>query len=167
MQRHQAEQQNELVRYLHDLNGWLARDVNNRQAELQGVESRIAHPRNVVHPPVSGLARFKGWLGSGTSPLQLSACCYIPACRSETLFISYRPSAFVGNVVHPPTRHSPHSLPRSSQPPANIINDNVPPAKTRSGSRSPSRHHWDSSRYRESPTRRSSHRVTPFTTLKR
>jgi hypothetical protein len=48
MQRHQNEQQNELVRYLHDLNGWLARDVNNRQAELQGVEGRIAHLQNAL-----------------------------------------------------------------------------------------------------------------------
>ena len=48
MQRHQNEQQNELVRYLHDLNGWLARDVNNRQAELQGVEDRIAHLQNAL-----------------------------------------------------------------------------------------------------------------------
>ena len=48
MQRHQNEQQNELVRYLHDLNGWLARDVNNRQAELQGVEDRIAHLQSAL-----------------------------------------------------------------------------------------------------------------------
>lgn len=48
MQRHQNEQQNELVRYLHDLNGWLARDVNNRQMELQGVEDRIAHLQNAL-----------------------------------------------------------------------------------------------------------------------
>ncbi len=48
MQRHQNEQQNELVRYLHDLNGWLARDVNNRQLELQGVEDRITHLQNAL-----------------------------------------------------------------------------------------------------------------------
>ncbi|KAG8812369.1 hypothetical protein FRC17_002057 [Serendipita sp. 399] len=48
MQRHQTEQQNELVRYLHDLNGWLARDVNNRQLELQGVEDRITHLQNAL-----------------------------------------------------------------------------------------------------------------------
>jgi hypothetical protein len=48
MQWHQNEQQNELVRYLHDLNGWLARDVNNRQTELQGVEGRIAHLQNAL-----------------------------------------------------------------------------------------------------------------------
>jgi hypothetical protein len=48
MQRHQNEQQNELVRYLQDLNGWLARDVNNRQAELQAVEGRIARLQNAL-----------------------------------------------------------------------------------------------------------------------
>lgn len=59
MQRHQNEQQNELVRYLNDLNSWLARDVNNRQMELQGVESRIAHLQDAIAGrtpvPVAGL----------------------------------------------------------------------------------------------------------------
>lgn len=41
MQRHQSDQQVELVRYLHELNQWLARDVNNRQRELQRVENRM------------------------------------------------------------------------------------------------------------------------------
>jgi hypothetical protein len=48
MQRHQNEQQKELVCYLHDLPGWLARDINNRQAELQGVEGCIAHLQNAL-----------------------------------------------------------------------------------------------------------------------
>lgn len=48
MQRHQNEQQNELVRYLHDLNRWLAREVNDRQTELQGVEGRIVHVQNAL-----------------------------------------------------------------------------------------------------------------------
>jgi hypothetical protein len=48
MQQHQNEQQDELVRYLHDLNGWLTRDVNNRQAEIQGGGGRIAHLQNAL-----------------------------------------------------------------------------------------------------------------------
>jgi hypothetical protein len=48
MQRHQNEQQNKLVRYLHDPNGWVTRDVNNRQAELQGVEGRISRLQNAL-----------------------------------------------------------------------------------------------------------------------
>jgi hypothetical protein len=55
-------------------------------------------------------------------------------------------------VVDPSIRHSLHSRPRSSQPPANIIDVNAPPVTARS--RSPSRRHQSSSRYRES--RRSS-----------
>jgi hypothetical protein len=48
MQRHQNEQQNELVRYLRDLNDWLARDVDNRHLELQSVESRISHLQDAI-----------------------------------------------------------------------------------------------------------------------
>ena len=61
-------------------------------------------------------------------------------------------------VLDPSSRHSPHSPPRSSQPLANIINDNVPPttAHSHSHSRSPSRRHRGSSHYRDAPTLRDS-----------
>jgi hypothetical protein len=38
-------QQRELMRYMSDLNDWLERDVNDRQAEIRGVNARIENLR--------------------------------------------------------------------------------------------------------------------------
>lgn len=40
-----VEQQRELMRYMADLNNWLARDVRDRQAEIRGVNARIENLR--------------------------------------------------------------------------------------------------------------------------
>jgi hypothetical protein len=72
MQRHQNEQQNELVRYLTDLNIWLAKDVTNRQTELQGVENRIAHLQDAI---------------AGRAPLHMPGLCHLYIQFSNIDFI--------------------------------------------------------------------------------
>ncbi|KAG8749504.1 hypothetical protein FRC14_001307 [Serendipita sp. 396] len=83
MQRHQTEQQNELVRYLHDLNGWLARDVSNRQLELQGVEDRITHLQNALANRLTAPCQYFFL----DCPLFKSHLCFrscIVCCRTRT-----------------------------------------------------------------------------------
>jgi len=41
MTRASLEQQRDIIRYMADLNDWLGRDVNDRQAEIRGVLARI------------------------------------------------------------------------------------------------------------------------------
>ena len=52
-QRATTDQQQELVRYLTDLNQWLARDVNQRRNEIRGVEDGIENLRNRLHDRLS------------------------------------------------------------------------------------------------------------------
>lgn len=43
-----VDQQRELMRYMADLNNWLARDVRDRQAEIRGVNARIENLRREI-----------------------------------------------------------------------------------------------------------------------
>ena len=52
-QRATTDQQQELVRYLTDLNQWLSRDVNQRRNEIRGVEDGIENLRNRLHDRLS------------------------------------------------------------------------------------------------------------------
>ena len=48
------DQQRELMRYMADLNNWLARDVQDRQAEIRGVNARIENLRREVNNLAAG-----------------------------------------------------------------------------------------------------------------
>jgi hypothetical protein len=52
-----VDQQRELMRYMSGLNDWLARDVQDRQAELRGVTARVDQLREDL-----------GRLGVGAGP---------------------------------------------------------------------------------------------------
>ena len=49
-----VDQQRELMRYMADLNNWLARDVQDRQAEIRGVNARIENLRREVNNLATG-----------------------------------------------------------------------------------------------------------------
>jgi len=44
-----VNQQREFMRYLRDLNGWLERDVHDRQSELRGIAARVDQLRDDLH----------------------------------------------------------------------------------------------------------------------
>jgi len=54
-----VDQQHELMRYMSGLNDWLARDVYDRQAELQAVAARINQLREDLGR--LGLGAGPGW----------------------------------------------------------------------------------------------------------
>lgn len=49
-----VNQQRELMRYMRDLNDWLARDVRDRQAELRRVAAGVDQLRNDVNRMTAG-----------------------------------------------------------------------------------------------------------------
>ena len=51
-----VDQQRELMRYMSGLNDWLARDVQDRQAELRGLTARVDQLREDLHRLVVGAA---------------------------------------------------------------------------------------------------------------
>lgn len=57
-----VDQQRELMRYMRGLNGWLERDVHDRQAELLGVSARLDQLRADLNQLGAGR------LGAGVRP---------------------------------------------------------------------------------------------------